>query len=424
MGAGFFSIMVALYCLGFMPLYRGIIKLWGIHPFEFPFVDTDTVLSAIRCINRGVDVYVSNPCDVLERVYDYSPLWTVLAEFPMTPAWLPPIGMGVDIAFFLSLLLLPVGRSWRNTRWIAAGIVSSATLFAVERGNNDLVLFVLAVCAATLVCRSGACRLLAYGFALLAGLLKYYPMTLMLIATRERPGRFVAVGVASVVAVAVFAAVTWHDLVRALALIPTGSYFEDMFGSVTLGGGLAERLGLPAIAVKIIRLVLSIVAIGTGVRLGTRSHERGVLTVLNERERSFLLVGGLLVLSCFFTAQNIGYRAVHLILVLPALSVLRDTSGMRPFRYALPLAIGLLWSGAWYHDIMAVDAAVTGHHGHSPVQMAAWLVREAMWWSLVTILVSCVTDLLLSSNTVSACRRYVSDYRYGTQREGRTSGQG
>ncbi|GAN96886.1 hypothetical protein Geu3261_0123_002 [Komagataeibacter europaeus NBRC 3261] len=404
--------MVALYCLGFIPFYRGIIKFWGIYPFDFPFIDTDTVLSAIRCINRGVDVYAANPCDVLKRVYDYSPLWTVLSVFPMTRAWLSPIGMGVDIIFLLSLSLLPVGRSWRNTWWITAGIVSSATLFAMERGNNDLVLFVLAVGAATLVCRSDKWRLLGYGCALLAGLLKYYPMTLMLIATRERPGRFMAIAAASIITVAVFVIVTWHDLVRALSLIPTGSYFGDMFGSVTLGGGLTERLELPPVAVKIIRLVLSLLAIGIGVRLGVRSHERGVLTVLNERERAFLLVGALLVLSCFFTAQNIGYRAVHLILVLPALSVLRDTSNIRVFRYALPLAIGLLWSGAWYHDIVTISGAVVRHHGYNLAQIGAWLVREAMWWSLVILLVSCVADLILSSNTVSACLCYINRYNY------------
>ncbi|WP_242501439.1 hypothetical protein [Komagataeibacter xylinus] len=411
-GTAFFLVMVALYCLGFMPLYHEIIQFWGIKPFDFPFVDTDTVLSAIRCINKGVDVYAANPCDVLNRVYDYSPLWTVLRVFPMTRAWLPPIGMGVDIIFLLSLSLLPVGRSWRNARWITAGIVSSATVFAMERGNNDLVLFVLAVGAATLVCQSDRWRLLGYGCALLAGLLKYYPMTLMLIATRERPGRFMAVAAASIMAVALFSIVTWHDLVRALSLIPTGSYFGDMFGSVTLGGGLTERLGLPPVALKIIRLALSLLAISIGVRLGTRSHECGALTVLNERERAFLLVGALLILSCFFTAQNIGYRAVHLILVLPALSVLRDTSNIRIFRYALPLAIGLLWSGAWYHDIVAVAAATIRHHGYSLVQTGLWLVREAMWWSLVTLLVSCVTDLLLASNTVSACLRYVNRHAY------------
>ena len=401
----FFAFMAMLYSAGFTSLYRGIIKLWGIHPYPIPFLDTDTVLSAIRCINRGVDVYVTNPCDLLDRVYDYSPLWTVLRVFPMTPAWLPPIGMGVDITFILSLLLLPAGRSWRDTRWITAGILSSATLFAVERGNNDLVLFVLAASAATLACRSYWCRLVGYGLILLAGLLKYYPMTVMLSATRERPARFLAIAVASIVSVALFAILTWHDLTRALALIPTGSYFGDMFGARTFGGGLTERMGLPSLATQLLEAAMSLAALGTGIRLGCQPCATAALTRLNERERAFLLGGALLVLGCFFTAQNIGYRAVHLILVLPALSALRDTDSLRRFRYALPLALGGLWSGTWYHDIVSVDAALTGRHGDTIVQSATWLLREGMWWSLVTILISCVTGLVLQSPTVKAWSR-------------------
>ncbi|GBQ13956.1 hypothetical protein ACOZ4Y_09955 [Komagataeibacter rhaeticus] len=403
---GLFAFMATLYCSGFTSLYRSLIKLWGIHPFPVPFIDTDTVLSAIRCINRGVDVYVANPCDLLDRVYDYSPLWTVLRIFPMTPAWLPPIGLGVDMAFLASLLLLPAGRSWRDTRWITAGVVSSASLFALERGNNDLVLFVLAASAATLACRSYGFRLVGYGLALLAGLLKYYPMTLMLIATRERPLRFLGVAAASTLLVALFVIISWHDLTRALTLIPTGSYFGDMFGARTLGGGLTERMGLPATAARIMEGVMSLAAFGTGVRLGIHSR---ATAALNERERSFLLVGALLVLSCFFTAQNIGYRAIHLILVLPALSALRDTSSLRRFRYALPLALGALWSGTWYHDLVSIDGALTHRHGTTVVQSALWLLREGMWWVLVTILIACVTELLLASTLVRACRPHASD---------------
>ncbi len=397
--SAFFLLMAILWCGGHLSGYQRIIKIWGVHPFPFPFVDTDTVLSAVRCLNRGIDVYVVNPCDALGRVYDYSPLWMVLTVFPMTTAWVLPIGLGVDIAFLFSLLLLPAGRSWRDTLLIASGVISGATLFAIERGNNDLVLFVLASCAATLVCRSAGLRLIGYSLALLAGLLKYYPMTLMLIATREKPARLFAVAAASTAVTVLFAVLTWHDLTRALALIPTGFYFGDMFGSVTVGGALTQLFGLPPGATKLIRAGMSLVAIGTGVMLALRPDSRRALAMLTERERSFLLVGGLLILSCFFTAQNIGYRAVHLILVLPALTVLYRMSGLLRFRAALPLALGLLWSVTWGHAVRILTGNQDFESGirFDLVDGAAWALREAMWWWLVTILVSCVVTLLMDS---------------------------
>ncbi|MDT8870539.1 hypothetical protein RAA17_03380 [Komagataeibacter rhaeticus] len=47
-------------------------------------------------------------------------------------------------------------------------------------------------------------------------------------------------------------------------------------------------MGLPATAARIMEGVMSLAAFGTGVRLGIHSR---ATAALNERERSFLLVG-------------------------------------------------------------------------------------------------------------------------------------
>ena len=177
-----FLVMAALYLLGFSSAYHTVFRAWGVASWPFPFLDTDTVLSAVRCVQQGVDVYVANPCDVLGRVYDYSPLWLVLVAFPGFGNALQPIGLSVDVGFLLALLLLPTGRRWTLTLLITAGTLSSAVAFAMERANNDLVLYTLASLAAALACRSLPVRSIGYACALLAGLLKYYPMTLMALA--------------------------------------------------------------------------------------------------------------------------------------------------------------------------------------------------------------------------------------------------
>jgi hypothetical protein len=245
-------------------------------------------------------VFVVNPCDYLSRVYDYSPLWLTLAVFPMTLGWLQPIGFGLDVAFLASLLLLPAGRTRRDVALIAFGVVSSATVYAVERGNNDLVIFILAAGAVTLACRSPALRIVGYLLALLAGLLKYYPMTLMALVTRERPRRFFAVAAGSIALVALFVAIAGHDLARALRLIPTGPYFSDMFGSITVAGGLTELVGWPVFIGSALRGAMIFAAILIGVRLGRREGVMADVERLSERERSFLLAGILLTLGCFF----------------------------------------------------------------------------------------------------------------------------
>src|SRR4051794_16833344 len=108
------ALVLACGMLIFAVLYQGmdrtaltdLMSLWGFKAWSFPFLDTETVLSALRCLRAGVDVYAANPCDPLERTYDYSPVWLVFAAFPVTQAWIAPVGLGIDVIFMFSLLLL------------------------------------------------------------------------------------------------------------------------------------------------------------------------------------------------------------------------------------------------------------------------------------------------------------------------------
>jgi len=393
-GLGFFGLLAAIRLIAGFSAYRAIGKIWGIDLWEFPFLDTDTVLSAVRCANQGIDIYVANPCDPLARVFDYSPAWMALRIFPMTLGWLWPIGALVGIGFFGALWLMPGARTRGGAWLIALGVVSSASLFAVERANNDLVLFLLAAGAATLALRSGAIRYLGYALALLAGLLKYYPMTLMAIAARERPVKLLAVTAATLVVVALFVVVAQGDLARALHLIPTGGYFGDMFGSITVGGALAERGMIPSEARGVVRWGMTGVAMIVALVWGLRGDLAERLEGLSRAERAFLMVGALLIVGCFFSAQNIGYRAVHLILTLPALLALRD-------RRMVVFALAILWSEGWRHLLRQIGKAL-GPQALDITTWASWLLRETFWWWLVTFLLAAIVAWLARSTAARA----------------------
>jgi len=387
----FFLGMAALYATGHRTPYEEILRAWGVDPFRFPFLDTETVLSAVRCVRAGVDVFAGNPCDPLRRVYDYSPLWLVLAKLPVTEAWTMPAALAVCVSFIASLTLLPPGRGALQTALITLGVISSAVVFTVERGNNDLVLFVLAVVAAALACRTPLLRVVGYGAALLAGLLKYYPMTLMALTTRERPGRFVAILAATLAVVALFLATMGDDLARALHLIPTGGWFGDMFGSSTLGGGLVKEFGWPASLAITLRVGLSIAALGAGVAIARRPAVTSALGRLTEAEGTALLAGGLLILGCFFTAQNIGYRVIYLVLTLPALTALWRVRAGPLWTATTFTVLALLWSQGWRNVIALL---IEGRHAF----IAGWLIREALWWWTIAMLIALVYGLLARSD--------------------------
>jgi hypothetical protein len=99
--------MSYLYEYADSDLYEHILRWYGVVPFRFPFVDISGALAAWECARQGVDVIVSDPCDVLHRGYNYSPLWMAASAIPLGVRDTTAVGWGLDLIFLLSLSLLP-----------------------------------------------------------------------------------------------------------------------------------------------------------------------------------------------------------------------------------------------------------------------------------------------------------------------------
>src|ERR1700678_571363 len=171
--------LATLWMGGLHDAYFAVLRGLGVPAFRFPFLDADGELAIIECHRRGLDVYLTNPCDALGRVHVYTPLWFRFAILPIDTSWTPEIGFALALAFAASLLLLPPGRDGRAAGLICVAALSPAVGFAIERGNVDLLMFILAALAAALALRRLPTRLLAYPVVVLAAALKVYPATLL-----------------------------------------------------------------------------------------------------------------------------------------------------------------------------------------------------------------------------------------------------
>ena len=401
-----FLLIGSLYAAGHIALYHNILLDVGIDAQEFPFLDTEAILSPVRCRRLGVDIFQVNPCDPLGRLFDYSPLWLAAARLPVSTAWTAPVGLSFDLLFLFSLLLLPTTRSLQEALAVGLAAISPSAAFALERGNCELLIFVLCAVAAALFWRKARVSRIGYCFVLLAALIKYYPITLMALAIRERPRVFFAI---AAIAVCVLAGFVWsagQDLPRSVAYIPlAGSYFSFMFGAPTFPGGLMDVLygvtphidapygAAPQAVVRSLETFLLLATLGIGAFLATRASTRLSLAALMENERSFLLVGAMLLVSSFFAAQNMPYRAMSLIMVLPAIISLRRSSrSFYPYRLAALAVLLLLWSQAWLMWVGTIASKLNAEW----VFFAAWLVREVLWWWIITLLLAAIISLLLA----------------------------
>ena len=438
-----------LYGLGYRAQYDDLAEAWGAAPFRTPFLDIHAVTAAVQCHRLGFDVYVQNPCDVFGRVHGYSPVWLWLAVLPITTAWDNALGLGLVLLFLVALAFLPPGRDRRRTMLITLGAVSSATMFALERANVDLLMFVMAMLAIrshTAAGQSGedgfpviarseatpgpspaacaqsptqrvtgwrllrsarndreirhggiasrappiALRTMGYAVSLLAGMLKFYPIVLLVLAVRERLVTCLVVWAVAVGVIALWFALDGTEILRGMANIPFTHPFDDnVFGAHNLPFGLAELLGLPHAAAIVLQVVLLVIVLGLAAALVRRVQ----VHALTEAESLYLLAGSALLVSCFVMAQNVSYRGICFLFVLPALAVCRRGTAW--------LIVLLMWNSGLRP---VIDAITEWSSLAGILRPGIWLVRELAWWGVMTVLASLLLRQVWESRAVAAWR--------------------
>ena len=427
----FFAVS-AIYLWDHMDAYRAILYAWGIVPFEFPFVDISGSLAAWDCSRLGIDVVEHDPCDVLGRSYNYSPLWMAGSFIPLGTNATGVVGWVLGLLFILSLTLLPPARRPWELVLVVLATNSTMVVFAVERANPDIILFMMALLAGLLAAGFLPARLLGYLTALFAALLKYYPLTLLILSFRERVAVFLVNGLATAGLIALFLMAYLPDIERGWPLIAVGPYFTDLFAAKNLPFGLAGIIsgqsgGSPnPFPVTLLGASLyGLLVVSSALicwRLLTLTELRATFARIFGYERIFLVVGSALIVGCFFAGQSIGYRGIYLLFVLPGLlataRVAADSVVQRLCLATAIVVVLLMWEECFRTGL----AAIFGRLHTPPVfealgYLTLWLARELAWWWIVSLMTAFLLSFLAESETVRGfvqlSKRYLLSTRAG-----------
>jgi hypothetical protein len=223
-----------LYQQGHREVYDGILQTWGVVPFQFPFLDISGWLAVWECSRQGIDLVSFDPCDVFYRGYGSSPLLLAAAGVPLGVANTTAVGWTLDLVFIASLGLLPPPQRLFELLLVLAATFSTMVVFALERANADVILFLLALAVGCLAKRGPAARMFGYGLGLFSALLKYYPIMVLIFLFRERIAVFTGVAMAVASSLALFWAAYHVEIVRGWAEISTGPYNTDLFAAKNL----------------------------------------------------------------------------------------------------------------------------------------------------------------------------------------------
>lgn len=369
------------------PVYWAVLDFTGVPPWTYPFIDMIGPLAWIECHHAGFDVYQANPCDPLDRVFNYSP---VFLDMPLS--WLDAsdsiaASLTMNLAFLITLPFLLRPATARQFAIALLASLSPAVAFALAQANID-VLNIIVVAIVTLYAAGGALgrRLFSYAAYFVVGLIKIYPLVLLGMIARERPRIALGFGGAAGAALIALTVHYWPDLVKALTMVTPMTTFGDMVGAVILPFGLASLLNLPPAVGTILFALLVAALIFVAIRLARLLALDISVSDWGDPKLLMLAAGSFLTVGCFLAGPSIGYRVAILVLVIPGLLALRSRLRDGNMRLLASCAIGMtlfcLWRQFIEHQltetgVIDVDA-LSG--------LIFLLLREAIWWSLIAIL--------------------------------------
>lgn len=136
-----------------------------------------------------------------------------------------------------------------------------------------------------------------------------------------------------------------------------------------------------------------ILAVCLATRLALQQGPGEAINALPVRTSVFLVIGAALTAGCFLAHQNIGYRALVLVLELPGLLALAELAPP-PYRLLFRIDIGstllLLWNAPWLLPFWSA---------------LGWVFRHCVWWAHITMSLAILIRFALSSPGWQLLRR-------------------
>lgn len=397
-----YLLLAGMFVTGHTAAYQAVLSFFGMMQVTPPFLDTLAILAAMDCHAAGINVFQQNPCDIQDRPHVYGTLWLHLSQLGLQRADLTAAGLSLNLMFLAGLFALPRARGWQEVPVLILAYVSPVVVLALERANTDILVWVLVVVLTALLPGRPMARAVAYALAVLAAMLKFYPITLLALLTRETLPRALMIGVPLAVALG---AMLLPEMARPLNNFRYTGYMTDAFGAQNIAQSLlAVHAGTSwqKLAIQAVTIALFLYALSLSVRMALRFQLLPQIRALPAREAWLALAGGVMLTGCFFAGPSLVYRAIHLLLVLPAiLSLWRNA----PDPSARVLLAGVAWVIVWClwsegaHNHIMQTTRGTDILGETQLTLIGVVtgLRELAWWWLISVLIALAGCIGLTS---------------------------
>ncbi|MDE8345277.1 MAG: hypothetical protein POH28_03725 [Acidocella sp.] len=273
-----------------------------------------------------------------------------------------------------------------------AAAISPAVIFGAERGNIDLFIFALMVLGVAACCRQPpALRLAGYLLVTAAAMLKFYPAAALVLVLREKLRLMLVCAATLAILACLYLVLYAGGTVTAIRTLPGGPPFGYWFGASNAAIGTALLLLSPGINLdpdiaayravldsgRVFQMaktgifIMEIAALALAIRIAARRPYAEPASA----QHAFMLAGAAILCVCFFAAQNVVYREVYALMILPALS------GQRHWLEAGIIA--LLWEEALRRVVASFATGLFGISHGAWIEIGFWVLRETLWWWVI-----------------------------------------
>jgi hypothetical protein len=267
-------------------------------------------------------------------------------------------------------------------------------MLGVERGNNDLMIFILIGLAVFFLNHKiRALDFIAYFFLFLASILKFYPIAsfLMFVRIIKDYKKFWILTLFSTVSMGVYT----------LFSLPDFQYLKDVVprphGRFTFGAAIFFEWIFNKWPVNTTYVYLLIVAAFI-IAFFLSSKTRLIETREDSINSIFFIVGSLNLFFCFFTNTNYDYRCIFFILILPwlferlkcAITPVSTKRYIKMLLYLLPFVV-------WNETIITLIGLKVGAPGISKAKLVTmlncYILEHLITWIVITILLAFCIEL-------------------------------
>jgi hypothetical protein len=218
-------IIVLLRTLG----YHETWGLWKVPSWLPPFLDFRLIPGSAESFVHGYEPSVENPFDPTERIFNYPAFWRLFFYTGITQADTLWISVSMIVLFFISVFLFPEKLPVPGAIGTLLVLFSPASMLLYERGNVDLIVFVVCV---MIVLASGYSAYLAAILIMFGGIMKLFPILGLSVLLRESKKKFLWLAAASTFVVTAYMIATWDSVQASWNLTMRGdgiSYGTDVF---------------------------------------------------------------------------------------------------------------------------------------------------------------------------------------------------